>query len=96
MRDPRHIIVRPVVTERSTALADDRGKYTFIVHRDANKIDIKNAVQALFDVKVRDVRTAVFRGKMRRVGRSAGQKPGYKKAVVTLADGARIDVYEGI
>jgi large subunit ribosomal protein L23 len=47
-------------------------------------------------VKVRDVRTAVFRGKMRRVGRSAGQKPGYKKAVVTLADNARIDVYEGI
>jgi large subunit ribosomal protein L23 len=96
MRDPRQVIIRPVVTERSTALADDSGKYTFIVQREANKIDIKNAVQSLFDVKVRNVRTAVFRGKMRRVGRSVGRKPGYKKAVVTLADGERIDVYEGI
>lgn len=96
MRDPRQVIIRPVVTERSTALAEDSGKYTFIVQREANKIDIKNAVQSLFDVKVRNVRTAVFRGKMRRVGRSVGRKPGYKKAVVTLADGERIDVYEGI
>jgi large subunit ribosomal protein L23 len=96
MRDPRLVIVRPVVTERSTALADDSGKYTFIVHRDANKIEIKHAVQSLFDVKVRDVRTAVFRGKLRRVGRSSGHKPGFKKAVVTLVAGERIDVYEGI
>ena len=96
MRDPRQVIVRPVVTERSTALADDSGKYTFIVSRDANKIEIKNAVQTLFDVKVRDVRTAVFRGKLRRVGRSSGHKPGFKKAVVTLVEGERIDVYEGI
>ena len=96
MRDPRNVIIRPVVTERSTALADDSGKYTFIVHRDANKIEIKHAVQSLFDVKVHDVRTANFRGKMRRVGRSAGHKAAFKKAVVTLADGERIDVYEGI
>ncbi|HSL79148.1 MAG TPA: 50S ribosomal protein L23 [Pseudolabrys sp.] len=96
MRDPRDVIIRPVVTERSTILADDSGKYTFIVNRDANKIEIKNAVQSLFDVKVRDVRTANFRGKIRRVGRSVGKKPSFKKAVVTLAEGERIDVYEGI
>jgi large subunit ribosomal protein L23 len=96
MRDPRQIIIRPVVTERSTALADDSGKYTFIVHRDANKIEIKNAVQSLFDVKVRDVRTANFRGKARRVGRSQGHKAAFKKAVVTLVAGERIDVYEGV
>jgi len=96
MRNPRDIIVRPVVTERSTELADDRGAYTFIVNKDANKIEIKNAIQTLFDVKVKAVRTAVFRGKLRRVGRSVGYKPSYKKAVVTLADGERIDVYEGI
>ena len=96
MRDPRQVIVRPVVTERSTALADDTGKYTFIVNKDANKIEIKSAVQTLFDVKVKAVRTAVFRGKLRRVGRSVGYKPSYKKAIVTLADGERIDVYEGI
>ena len=96
MRDPRQIIIRPVVTERSTELADDRGKYTFIVHPSANKIEIKNAVQTLFEVKVRDVRTANFRGKLRRVGRSEGKKAAYKKAVVTLVEGERIDVYEGI
>lgn len=96
MRDPRHVIVRPVVTERSTELADDRGAYTFIVDKSANKIEIKSAVESLFDVKVKDVRTANYRGKWRRVGQAYGQKPGYKKAVVTLVEGQRIDVYEGI
>jgi large subunit ribosomal protein L23 len=96
MRDPRDVIVRPVVTERSTELADDRGAYTFIVNKDANKIEIKKAVETLFDVKVKDVRTANYRGKWRRVGQAYGQKAAYKKAVVTLAEGQRIDVYEGI
>ena len=96
MRDPRNVIVRPVVTERSTELADDRGAYTFIVNKDANKIEIKKAVETLFDVKVKDVRTANYRGKWRRVGQAYGQKAAYKKAVVTLAEGQRIDVYEGI
>jgi large subunit ribosomal protein L23 len=96
MRDPRQVIVRPVVTERSTTQAEDSGKYTFIVHRAANKIDIKNAVQSLFEVKVKNVRTANFRGKLRRVGRSEGFKPAYKKAVVTLVEGERIDMYEGV
>ena len=96
MRDPRQIIIRPVVTERSTELAEDSGKYTFIVHPSANKIEIKNAVQSLFEVKVKAVHTANFRGKLRRVGRSEGKKAAFKKAVVTLAEGERIDVYEGI
>jgi large subunit ribosomal protein L23 len=96
MRDPRQVILRPVVTERSTTLAEDSGKYTFIVSRSANKIEIKNAIQSLFDVKVRDVRTANFRGKLRRVGRSEGHKAAYKKAVVTLVEGERIDMYEGV
>jgi large subunit ribosomal protein L23 len=96
MRDPKQVIVRPVVTERSTELADDRGAYTFIVNKDANKIEIKKAVETLFDVKVKDVRTANYRGKWRRVGQAYGQKAAYKKAVVTLAEGQRIDVYEGI
>jgi len=96
MRDPKQVIVRPVVTERSTELADDRGAYTFIVNKDANKIEIKKAVESLFDVKVKTVRTANYRGKWRRVGQAYGQKAAYKKAVVTLAEGQRIDVYEGI
>ena len=96
MRKASEIIVRPVVTERSTELADDRGAYTFIVDKSANKIEIKNAVEQLFDVKVKAVRTANYRGKWRRVGSAYGQKASYKKAVVTLAEGQRIDVYEGI
>jgi large subunit ribosomal protein L23 len=96
MRDPRDIIVRPVVTEQSTEMADDRGAYTFIVNKTANKIEIKHAVESLFDVKVKDVRTANYRGKWRRVGSAYGKKAAYKKAVVTLKDGERIDVYEGI
>ena len=95
MRDPRDIIVRPVVTERSTELSDDRGAYTFIVNKTANKIEIKHAVETLFDVKVATVRTANYRGKWRRVGQSYGKKAAYKKAVVTLIEGERIDVYEG-
>ena len=96
MRDPRQVILRPVVTERSTTLAEDSGKYTFIVTKSANKIEIKNAIQSLFDVKVRDVRTANFRGKLRRVGRSEGHKAAFKKAIVTLVEGERIDMYEGV
>lgn len=96
MRDPRQVIVRPVVTEETTILADERGAYAFIVDRNANKIEIRNAVEKLFGVKVLEVRTMNYRGKWRRVGRSIGRRPGYKKAIVTLAEGERIDVYEGV
>lgn len=96
MRDPRSIILRPVVTERSTLLQDDMRTYTFIVAKDANKLEVRKAVQSLFSVKVESVRTANYQGKWRRVGRSVGRKPAYKKAVVRLAEGDSIDVYEGI
>lgn len=95
MRNPRDIIVRPVVTERSTELADGRGAYTFIVNKTANKIEIKHAVETLFGVKVAGVRTANYRGKWRRVGSAYGKKPAFKKAVVQLVEGEQIDVYEG-
>jgi large subunit ribosomal protein L23 len=96
MRDPRSVILRPVVTERSTLLQDDMRTYTFIVAKDANKLEVRNAVQSLFSVKVESVRTANYQGKWRRVGRSVGRKSAYKKAVVRLAEGDSIDVYEGI
>ena len=96
MRDARQIVIRPVVTEASAMLQETDRTYTFIVAKDANKIEIKNAVQSLFDVKVDAVRTAVYRGKWRRVGRSEGRKASFKKAIVKLAEGDRIDVYEGI
>jgi large subunit ribosomal protein L23 len=96
MRDPRSVILRPVVTERSTLLQDEMRTYTFIVAKDANKLEVRHAVQSLFSVKVESVRTANYQGKWRRVGRSVGRKAAYKKAVVRLAEGDSIDVYEGI
>ncbi|MFW6206136.1 MAG: 50S ribosomal protein L23 [Gemmatimonadota bacterium] len=96
MRDARDVIIRPVVTERSTFLADDHDAFTFIVAKDANKLEIRRAVEDMFDVKVTSVNTMRYRGKWRRLGRNYGRRPGYKKAIVKLAEGERIDVYEGI
>jgi large subunit ribosomal protein L23 len=96
MRDAREVIIRPVVTEASAMLQEERQTYTFIVAKDSNKIEIRNAVQQLFGVTVEDVRTANYPGKVRRVGRSVGRKPGYKKALVKLVEGDSIDVYEGV
>jgi large subunit ribosomal protein L23 len=96
MREPRTVILRPVVTEASSALQETQRTYTFIVAKDANKLEIRHAVQALFGVHVEAVRTANYQGKWRRVGRSLGRRPAYKKAVVRLAEGDSIDVYEGV
>lgn len=96
MRDPRDVIVRPVVTEGSAALQENLRTYTFIVAKDANKLEIRHAVESLFGVKVAGVRTANYQGKWRRVGRSIGRRPAWKKALVKLAEGGEIDVYEGI
>jgi large subunit ribosomal protein L23 len=96
MRDPRDVIIRPVVTERSTLLADDNDAFTFIVAKDANKPEIKSAVERLFDVKVKKVNTMRYLGKWRRLGQNYGRRPDFKKAIVTLVEGERIDVYEGI
>ena len=98
MRDPREVIVRPVVTERSMELSTSESdpQYAFIVAKDANKVEIKNAVEKLFKVSVAQVNTMNYRGKARRVGRHLGRRPAYKKAIVRLADGESIDVYEGV
>ena len=98
MRDPREVIVRPVVTERSMELSTNESdpQYAFIVAKDANKVEIKNAVEKLFKVSVAQVNTMNYRGKARRVGRHLGRRPAYKKAIVRLADGESIDVYEGV
>jgi large subunit ribosomal protein L23 len=96
MREPSDVIIRPVVTEASAMLQEERQTYTFIVARDSNKLEIRTAVQTLFNVTVEDVRTANYPGKVRRVGRSVGRKSGYKKALVKLVEGDSIDVYEGV
>lgn len=96
MKDPRDIIVRPVITEKSMQLLEDN-KYTFVVAREANKIEIKRALEEIFAVKVKAVNTANFKGKKKRLGRFPyGYKPRWKKAIVTLAEGSKsIELFEG-
>jgi large subunit ribosomal protein L23 len=88
-------IVRPIVTEKSSAAYQERGEYTFEVASDATKPAIRQAVESLFGVKVTGVWTSNVRGKLRKVGKSAGRRPNWKKAIVTLRDGDSIDVFEG-
>ncbi|MGI9860703.1 50S ribosomal protein L23 [Moorella naiadis] len=95
MRAPEEIIIRPLVTEKSTGLMADN-KYTFLVAPGANKIEIKHAIEKLFNVKVLKVNTLVDRGKLRRVGRFQGRQSDRKKAIVTLRPGDKIQVFEGL
>jgi large subunit ribosomal protein L23 len=88
-------IVRPIVTEKSSAAYQERGEYTFEVHPTANKTAIKQAVERLFGVRVTGVWTSQQRGKPRRVGTSAGLRPRWKKAIVTLKAGDSIEIFEG-
>ena len=88
-------IVRPLVTEKSSAAYQERGEYAFEVHPDATKHAIKSAIEQLFGVKVTGVWTSNQRGKARRVGQQVGRRPHWKKAVVKLKDGDTIDIFEG-
>ncbi len=89
------IIKRPLVTEKTT-LAKEANKYHFEVDRRANKIEIGNAVEKLFKVKVVNVRTMNMAGKKKRVGRVLGRKRDWKKAIVTLASGSSIEIFEKV
>ena len=89
------VLKRPVVTEKSTALREEDNQYAFEVALDANKIEIRRAVESSFGVRVTDVRTQIVRGKMKRFRRGFGKKPNWKKAVVTLREGDFIDFFEG-
>ena len=93
MITPHQVIVRPVVTEKSNDLVASKNQYVFEVHKDANKIEIRSAVEMVFGVRVSAVRTQIVRGNTRRVGRFYGRRPTWKKAIVTLHDGDSIDLY---
>lgn len=109
MKSPQEIIKRPLLTEKSTQLRETGGhdfthgeddtyaqKVVFEVDKGANKIEIREAVQRLFNVKVTDVHTQVVRGKKKRVGRYIGRTPWRKKAIVTLNAGDTIEFFEGV
>jgi len=109
MREAQSIIKRPLLTEKSARLRETGGaatapaegeeyaqKVVFEVARDANKIEIRHAIQTLFKVTVSSVRTVVVRGKEKRVGRFGGLRPTWKKAFVTLKPGDNIEFFEGV
>jgi len=93
MKTLYEVIKRPLITEKATALKAESNQVVFEVAKGANKVEIKRAVEGLFDVKVENVRTLVVRGKPKRVGRFIGRQDNWKKAVVTLAEGADLDVF---
>lgn len=109
MRAPQTIIKRPLLTEKSARLRETGGaasrpaegdeyaqQVVFEVAKDANKIEIRHAVESLFKVSVTQVRTVLLRGKTKRVGRFSGQRPAWKKAFVTLKAGDTIAFFEGV
>ena len=95
MLTAHQILVRPIVTEKNTALSEV-GKYCFEVAQAANKIEVKRAVEEVFKVKVTTVNMMKVPGKMRRTGRTSGMTRTWKKAVVTLAPGERIELFQGV
>jgi large subunit ribosomal protein L23 len=108
MRSAQTIIKRPLLTEKGNRLRETGGgqgdlpaeeveqKLLFEVARDANKIEIRDAVKQLFKVDVLDVKTQIVRGKEKRIGRFQGRRPHWKKAIVTLKKGQTIEFFEGV
>jgi large subunit ribosomal protein L23 len=93
--DVRRVLVRPVISEKSYTLVQRHNQYSFRVLDDAHKIEIRHAVEEMFDVTVTDVRTVTVQSKPKRRGASRGRRPGWKKAIVELRPGDRIDLFEG-
>jgi large subunit ribosomal protein L23 len=89
------VVKGPVITEKGTLVNEQGNQVVFRVHPRANKVEIRKAIESLFKVKVEKVRTSRQLGKIRRVGKHMGRRPDWKKAYVTLAEGNRIDFFEG-
>lgn len=90
--DIRNVIKKPLITEKSSIMKEKENKYTFVVDKEANKYQIRQAVENLFNVKVKSVHTAIFAGKAKRMGKSEGYKSDWKKAVVKLQPGQEISI----
>jgi large subunit ribosomal protein L23 len=94
VKNPRDVIIEPVVSEKAYDGIDLLNAYTFLVDKRANKTEIRQAVEEIFEVRVRKVNTINRKGKKRRYGYKIGKRPDSKRAVVTLADGDSIDIFE--
>lgn len=95
MRDPHQVLIKPMVSEKSIILMEDN-KYSFLVDKHANKIEIKHAVESMFDVRVLEVTTRNIKGKIRTMGRYRGKRPDTKRAIVKLAEGNKIELFSSI
>jgi large subunit ribosomal protein L23 len=93
MRSPYDILLKPRITEKGSVMAEAAPCVVFEVPLDANKIEIKTAIRAVFSVDVTNVRTMIVRGKVKRKGRHTGKRSNWKKAIVTLAEGQEIDFF---
>lgn len=93
MNSPRDVVIAPVVSEKSYSLIDE-GRYTFLVHPSSNKTEIKQAIESIFGVKVDSVNTLNRKGKRKRFGRVMGKRSDTKRAIVTLAEGESIDIFD--
>ena len=96
MKDLSKVIQRPLITERCSDLREKYNQYFFQVNPDANKHEIKQAIEMYFGVKVENVRTMNMRGKIKRLGRHSGKRADWKKAVITLAEGDTIDIFDNV
>ena len=94
--DMYQIVKKPLVTEKGTVMLSEGNWVTFKVHLDANKIEIREAVQKIFTVSVLRVNTQIVRGKRKRFGRAMGQSKAWKKAIVQLKEGDKIEIFEGV
>ncbi len=95
MKANRDILLKPLMTEKMSDLQAKENKVAFQVHPEANKVEIRRAVEKRFNVKVDKVATVRMKGKMKRMGRFEGRRPNWKKAVVTLKEGFKIEFFEG-
>ena len=96
IREPRSIVRRAMISEKGTQIREKQNGYLFEVARDTNKIEVKRAIEAIFNVKVASVRTLRVHGKPKRMGRYAGHRPDWKKAIVTLKKGQTIELFEQV
>ena len=94
--DMYQVVIKPLVTEKGTMMLSEGNWVTFRVHPDANKIDVREAIQKIFSVSVLQVNTQIVRGKRRRFGKTMGQSKAWKKAMVLLKEGDKIEIFEGV
>ena len=94
--DIYQIVIKPLVTEKGTTMLSEGNWVTFKVHTDANKIEIRDAIQKIFTVSVLQVNTQIVRGKRKRFGKTVGHSKAWKKAMVQLKEGDKIEIFEGV